>query len=415
MQAVCYRVNPAGWVTCRWLRYFWGGCLVTPLNGLSLCETPAPELPADDWVRVRTQLGGICGSDAALVAQKQPPDSILQAYSSLPAVLGHENVSIVEEVGAGVDSSWVGKRVCVEPTLCCSVRGIDPPCPRCRAGQYGICESFGTDGEGIAALPPAPSIGYNARTGGAFGEYFTAHVSQLVEVPPELLDEQALLVDPFSCSMHAVLRVDLSDVTSVLVYGAGVMGLGVIASLRAIGYTGKIHALERAAYLERIAAEFGADEFLRLPKGRKDRFERIAELTGAQLKRVRFGNYMLTGGYDVVFDCVGSVRSINEALKWTRSRGQVVMVATGHGGRLDITPLWFTELNVLGAHGRALEHYGQRRIETYKLVQELMIAGKLRTGGLLTHTFGLGEYRRAFEVALNKSRYEAVKVAFDFR
>ena len=415
MQALSYRINPLGWVTCKWLRCFWPGCLTTSLNGLSLRETAKPSLPGDDWVLVRTLLGGICGSDLAIVAQKQPPDSILQAYTSLPMVLGHENVAIVEEVGPAVDSSWIGRRVCAEPTLCCKVRGIDPPCPRCQAGEYGACESFGCDGAGASRLPPGSSIGYNAMTGGSFGEYFLAHESQLVAVPGELIDELALLTDPIACSLHAVLRADLSGAKRVLVYGAGTLGLGVIASLRALGYGGEIHALDRAGYLKNPAASLGADEFLQLPASSRERFTRIAELTGAAVKRARFGNYMLSGGYDVVFDCVGSRQAINESLKWTRSRGQVVMIATSHGGRLDITPIWFTELTVLGAYGRQLEHCDDRRVETYKLVHELMIAGKLNVASLLTYTYPLSEYRRAFDVGMNKSRYEAVKVAFDFR
>jgi len=415
MQAVFYRVNPVGWATCKWLRCFWPGCLLTSLNGLSLRNVPKPDLPGDDWVRLRTLLGGICGTDLAILAQKQPPNSILQAYSSMPSALGHENVAVVEEIGPAVDPSWAGRRVCVEPTLCCAVRGIDPPCPRCRDGEYCACENFGEDGVGSAALPPGVSIGYNARTGGSFSEYFVAHQSQLVAVPDELLDEQAVLVDPVACAMHAVLRADLTQARQVLVYGAGVLGLAAIASLRASDYGGRIDALDRADYLEKQAVQLGADRFVRLPAGNCARFERIAELTGASVQRARFGNYMLSGGYDVIFDCVGSRQSFNESLKWARSRGQVVLVGTGHGGRLDLTPVWFTELTVIGAYGRQLERHDGRRIGTYQLVHELMVSGKLPVAGLLTHMFRLVEYRKAFQVGMNKGRHEAIKVAFDFR
>ena len=415
MQGLFYSVNPVGWATCKWLRYIWPGCLLSGMNGLSLRDVPPPELPGDKWVLARTLLGGICGSDLAIVAQKQPPNSILQAYSSLPAALGHENVAVVERVGGAVDASWVGRRVCVEPTLCCTVRGIDPPCDRCAAGEYGACENFGCNGDGAWALPPGSSIGYNSRTGGSFSEYFVAHESRLVPVPDDLSDEQAVLTDPIACSLHAALRADPPRDGRVLVYGAGVLGLGLIAALRAVGFTGEIHALDRAAYLEHLATAFGADRFIRPPSADRDRFEQIAELTGASVKRARFGNYMLSGGYDVVFECVGSRRSIVEALKWTRSRGRMVMVATGHGGRLDITPIWFTELTVIGAYGRGVEHLDGRRIETYQLAHELMAAGKIEPGRMLTHTFPIRDYRRAFEVGLNKDKYEAVKVAFDFR
>lgn len=415
MRALFYKARPAGWITCKWLKLFWQGCLRSSLNGLSFREVPPPELPGDDWVVVRTLLGGICGSDLALLLQKHPPDSILQAFSSMPMILGHENVAIVEEVGPGVDASWKHKRVCVEPALSCVVRGIDPPCDRCKAGEFGVCESFGTDGSGSAKLPPGTSIGYNARTGGSFGEYFVAHQSQLVPVPEKLTDTQAVLTDPVACSLHAALRADLSDARRILVYGAGVIGLGLIAALRATGYSHKIDALDRSPYLKDIAGNMGASEFVQLPRAQRGRFEQIASLTEGTVHRVRLGNYMLSGGYDVVFDCVGSPRSITESLKWTRARGQVAIVGTGHGGNVDLTPIWFRELKVLGVCGRQIEAAGNRRVGTYQLVHEWMASGKLDVAELLTHTFPLADYRTALEVAMNKSAHKAVKVAFEFR
>ena len=415
MQAVCYGVNPVGWATCRLLRRVWPGCLTSPLNGLRLRELPTPALPSDRWVRVRTLMAGICGSDLSLIAQKQPPDSLLQAFCALPSPLGHESLAVVEAVGPAVEKSWIGRRVCVEPTLCCEVRGIDPPCPRCQAGQFGACQNFAADGLGDVALPPATSIGYNWKTGGAFAEQFVAHVHQLVPVPDELPDELAVLTDPAACSLHAMLRLDLGDVRTVLVYGSGVLGLAAIASLRALGYPGRIDALDVHDYLDAHARALGADEVVRLPAGTAARFEDIARRTGGTVQRARFGNYMLSGGYDVVLDCVGTRRSIDESLRWTRSRGQMVLLATGHGRGADLTPVWFTELTVLGSYGRQIERLNGRRIGTYALVHEMMVSGKLDVRRLLTHTFRLSEYRRAFTVGLNKAEHEAVKVTFDFR
>jgi len=416
MQALSYHVNPVGWVTCKWLRYLWPGCLLTGLNGLSLRRMAEPQLPSDDWVRLRTLMGGICGSEAVVIGQKHLPNSILQAFTSMPYVLGHENVAVVDRVGPAVDKEWLGRRVCVEPTLCCEVRGIDPPCPRCAEGQFGVCENFAADGVGAAKLPPGTAIGFCGRVGGSFGEFFVAHESQLVPVPEGISDEQAVLTDPVACSLHAVLRADqLSSAKSVLVYGTGVLGLGLVAAMRAIGYQGRIDAIGRRQMLADLADQMGADNFLHLPERTRDRFERIAELTGATVQRARFGNYMLSGGYDVIFDCVTTRQSINECLKWVRARGQVVFVGTGHGGRVDLTPIWFREVGLIGAYGRQIEHYQGRKIGTYQLVHEFMTSGKLNTEALLTHKFPLGQYRRALDAALNKARHNAIKVAFDFR
>ena len=415
MKAVVYNIKPLGWATSQWLKRFWPGCLLSDVNGLTMGDVPPPELPAKDWVRVRTLLGGICGTDLAILGQKPPPDSLLQAYSSMPMVLGHENVSVVDQVGPAVDRAWLGRRVMVEPTLGCEARGTNPLCDRCAAGEFGACENFSGDMGGSAGLPPGTSIGYNRRTGGSWGEYFVAHQSQLVPVADDLSDEEAVVVDPLSCSLHGVLRAKLAGVRRVLVYGSGVLGLGVIAGLRAVGFNGRIEALDRVPYLAAVADSFGANEYFTLPADPRSRFGQIAGRTGGTVQRARFGNYMVSGGYDLVFDCVGTMRSVDECLKWTRARGQLVMLGTLQGKHVDLTPLWFRELNVIGAYGRQTETYEGRRIGTYQLTQEFILAGKIKASRLLTHRFRLDEYRRALTTAMQKDKHEAVKVAFDFR
>ncbi|MBN1437114.1 MAG: alcohol dehydrogenase catalytic domain-containing protein [Sedimentisphaerales bacterium] len=415
ISALVYNVSPIGWATCKWLSKIYPPCLFSKINGISLRNIPTPQLPADDWVRVRTLLGGICGTDLAIIAQKQPPNSILQCYSSMPMLLGHENLAVVESVGPKVDPEWIGRRVCVEPTLGCQARGIQPPCPPCTQGAFGACENFSDNASGSAQLPPGTSIGYNNRTGGSYGSHFVAHQSQLIPVPDSISDEQAVLTDPAACALHAVLRADLKDVQQILVCGAGVLGLAIIACLRAIGCTARIDALDRGGYLKNLACQLGADKFLLPPKNKTARFELIAQQTKARIQRSRFGNLMLDGGYDIVFDCVGSTQTINESLKWTAARGQFIMVGTGHGGKLDLTPIWFRELSIKGAYGRQFENYNHKTINTYALVHELITAGKLDLTPLLTHRFSLNQYRQALNVAINKAKHQAIKVAFDFR
>ncbi|MFA6133273.1 MAG: zinc-binding dehydrogenase [Phycisphaerae bacterium] len=415
MKAIVYNVNPFGWLACKALSRWWPSCLLGGLNGIALEEMAPPELPTPHWVRLRTLMGGICGTDLAIIAQKQLPNSILQAYTSSPMLLGHENLAVVEEVGPAVDRSWLGRRVCVEPTLCCEAREISPPCPRCQAGQFGVCENFSANGAGAAGLPPGTSIGYNSRTGGSLGESFVAHVSRLAAVPEAIPDEAAVLTDPVACSLHAALRADLSRGGQVLVYGCGVMGLALVACLRALGYAGRIDAMDRSDYLQPLALQLGASNFLQLPAEKAGRFAAIALATGGSVQRARVGNLALSGGYDLSFDCVGNGRSVEECLKWTRGGGQMIMVGTGNGWGADLTAVWFKELEIVGCYGRGTERFDGREIGTYQLVHELMAAGKLNVSPMLTHTFPLSDYRSALKVALAKSAHRAIKVALDFR
>jgi len=414
MKALVYDIRPMGWLTCKWLRHLWRGCLLSGVNGLGVRDLPAPALPGRDWVRVRTLLGGICGTDLALIAQKQAPDSILQAFSSMPIMLGHENVAIVEELGPDVEPHWLNRRVCVEPTLHCQARGVEPPCKPCSKGQFGACESFwGPPGK--YGVPAGTSIGYNRLTGGSLGEHFVAHVSQLVPVPDGITDEQAVLTDPLACSLHSVLRADLTDARRVLVYGAGMLGLGIVACLRATGYKGTIDVLVRSQHSADLARKLGADEALTLGKNQHERHLEIAQRTDAKLHKVRFANIMLSGGYDVIFDCVGSPGSIDECLKWAGARGQIVLTGTAGRGNIDFTPLWFRELKIIGAYGRQEELYDDRRLTTYSLVHELMLKNLIDAQCLLTHRFPLAQWKTALATALYKRTHKAIKVAIDFR
>ena len=425
MKAVICKLNPIGYMASHVIKRFRPRVLTGPLNGLSLADVPEPELPGDDWVKLHTRLGGICGTDTAIIGHRQPMDSILQAFSSQPILLGHENVAEVVEVGPTADASWLGKRVCVDPTLSCGPRGIEPACHCCQTGNFGACENFGDDGTGRYQIPRGTSIGYNNRTGGSLGEFFVAHQSQLFEVPASLTDEQALLTDPMACSLHAVLMTDLSAVNRVLIYGSGIVGLSTIAALRAVGFAGQIDMVGMGDLNRQLAERLGVSHWLTLPRFEGWRFKRarifaersriMAEHLGVPLKLARFNNPMLAGGYDVTVDCLGSSESVTECLKWTAGRGQFVILGTGAGKDVDLTPIWFRELTVRGAYGRQREHFQGTDIQTYALVHRFLADGTIDADGLLTHSFGAGDYREAFDVAMNKGRHQAIKVAMDFR
>ncbi|MBT3277991.1 MAG: alcohol dehydrogenase catalytic domain-containing protein [Phycisphaerales bacterium] len=416
MKAAIYKVNPLGWATCKWLKHFWKGCLGTKLNGFSIRKIPSPKLPGPEWVCIRTRLGGICGSDAGMVMQKQPPDTLLQAYSSQPMGMGHENVGEVLLVGDNVDESWVGKRVIVEPTLACKQRGLDPVCPRCAEGNFSSCQHFSADEPGPYGLPPGLSIGYNSMTGGSWGEYFVAHVSQLFEVPDHVSDEEAVMVDPFACSAHGVFSTNLENVERVLVYGGGgIIGLGVIASLRASGFTGTIDAYDRGWSMKPHIRTMGADELLVDPGNKAEKYDMFAVRTGATVQRVRFGNRTLTGGYDVVFDCVGTGDSFTDCLKLCRGEGQVTVLGTLQVGRVGLTSLWFREITARGVYGRGIESHDGIDTPTYKVVLDWIANGTISVKDLVTHHFRLDQLHEALVKSTEKARHGIIKAVFDFR
>ncbi|HET9017300.1 MAG TPA: alcohol dehydrogenase catalytic domain-containing protein, partial [Thermomicrobiaceae bacterium] len=224
MQALQFSDDVPRYALSKALGRGFKGIYWSDLACLQLREVPPPPLPSPGWVRVRTRYGGICGSDLGLVLLHSSTASA--PFTSFPFTVGHENVGTVVELGGAVGDVAIGQRVVVDPLLPCAVRGFDDPCPACARGDYNLCERFR---EG--ALAPGMLTGFCRDTGGSWSPSFVAHRSQLVPVPESVSDESAVLAEPFAVALHAVLRNRPADDDTVLVIGAGVIGLCTVAAL----------------------------------------------------------------------------------------------------------------------------------------------------------------------------------------
>ncbi len=368
-----------------------------------------PEMPGPDWVLLRTLIGGVCGTDLALIRQQNHPATILQAFASFPAVLGHENVSRIETVGPDVTGWTPGRRVCVEPALGCAARRVGRPCGPCGVGRPSLCEHPAGDGLSRRAL-----IGLNATTGGSWASHFVAHQSQLHAVPDDVSDDTALLTDPIASATHAVLRRRPQDDETVLINGAGVMAFGVAVALRALGHRNRVTMVVRHEYQADIATRLGADCVLR--HTRRDsagrRYRQVAECVGGEPIAARFGNQALVGGFDLVFDCTGTGKGLTDAIKWTRSRGTVVVAGTSGIVLLDSTPIWFDEIHVVGSNGRQIEHVDGECIHTYELVLRWMSNREIDLSPIGVTRFPLEQYRTAFARLRDRGRHRITKLAF---
>ncbi len=410
MKALVYNISPARWIACKAIGRVWPSVFWSPLSSLKYTDIPKPELPSDDWVLLRTKLGGICGTDMAMLTQRTHPANIVRTLTSFPIALGHENVAMVEAVGGDVSEWKQGDRVVCEPSLSCVPRGIKPPCAQCAAGHFSLCESF----VGRGHLDKGTMIGLNAFTSGSWSPYFIAHKSQLYRVPEELSDEQAVLVDPLACSLHAVLRRVPTNGEGVLVVGAGIIGQGVLMGIRALGSRANVSIIARSDNQVDALVASGADDVIVAPRdlSRGGLFERVAGQLRTQRVKGQFGNQWMIGGADVVFDCVGTGESLANAMKFCRGRGTVVAAGTSHIALVDTTALWFSELSVLGAYGRQFEDFDGKRRHTYEIVFDMIKKGQLDISGLRVETFSPSQYRKAFSAVGRRSANGVCKIAF---
>jgi len=372
-----------------------GGAKVGPLR---LRSIDAPALPGPGWAEVRPRLAGICGSDLATIDGHS--SRYFEPLVSFPFVPGHEVVADLDEPIGAVPAG----RVVVEPVLGCVTRNIDPVCAPCARGDLGNCEriTFG-------AISPGLQSGFCCDTGGGWSTRMVAHASQLHAVPAEWSDEAAVMVEPTACAVHGALTAGVRTGDTVVVLGAGALGLLTIAALRRYAPACTIVAVARHPHQQDLARDLGADHVI----GSEHIARPIRRLTGS----LAIGDgeiTRLTGGADHVIDCVGSQQSLTEALAVVRPRGRVTMVGMPGHVHVDLTGLWHREIALVGAYAYGTETLadGTSR-RTFDLALELVGAADL--GRLVSATYPLDRFDEAIVHAANAGARGAVRIAFDLR
>ena len=252
-------------------------------------ELPVPSIPAGH-VRIKVAYAGICGTDRH---EYVGPNFIPVAKPhrltgrTAPLTLGHEFTGVIEAVGEGVTDWKQGDRVTANGTLCCK------KCAMCRSGRYNVCEKLGFLGVG---------------TDGAFADYVVVDADRLFRVPDAVTLRQGALAEPLACGIHATRL--LGDITgsSVVVVGPGIIGLACM-----------------------LAAKFaGAGKILVAGVG-KDRKE-LVESYGCAYHDVLDGDLVpviqeWNGGLaDVVYECVGSQRTLDSAISALRPGAKLMVM-----------------------------------------------------------------------------------------
>ncbi len=387
-------------VLTRVLGRVWKGAYYASTSPLRLVDIPDPPLPASDWVRVQNRLCGICGSDLHQLFVDAGLDVAPVALPSHQRTyLGHEMVGEVVEIGEAVTGYHVGDRVVRWGRADdCLARGRSELCPACARGHRVLCQ--------VASEPRD-----HHPVGGGFGDTFITPASSLVPVPDLLPDELAIFTEPVAVAIHAAWRRSPREDEQVMVLGCGTIGYLLIQILRLLQPSCEITAVAQFPWQVQLARAFGAERVLLVGQYG---YSEVARITGASLHHGRAGNQMLLGGFDLIYDVVGLEVTLNNALRWTRAGGIVVLVGVNlHRMRLDVTPVWYQEVDLVGAVGHDVVEWEGEEISNFELAMRLMQTGQIRCEGLLTHRYPLNAYREAFAAAVDKRRYQSIKVAFD--
>lgn len=322
---------------------------------LRVQEVPVPAAPGPGRALVEVAYCGLCGTD--LHEYLHGPNMIRPKPHPLtqvepPLTMGHEMSGTVVALDGAVPGIEVGTRVAVDPCLRCGV------CRWCQRGEYHICALGG-------------SIGLACD--GGFARYVEVPLVQLVPVPDGLSLEEAALAEPLAVGLHAVRRGGVEPGSSVLVLGAGPIGIAVLLGARAAG-AAQVFVSEPAAGRAEHARAFGATE--------------VFDPTAVDVRREVF---LRTGriGPDVVVDATGRPELVDLAIRTVRRGGDVVMAGISDSSvPVDLRQMVLFERRVHGSLGYNFD---------IQRVLALMAAGRIDARRLITGVRSVAEGPAAME------------------
>lgn len=318
---------------------------------------------------IKVEACGICAGD--LKAYDGAPsfwgDETQPAYIKAPVIPGHEFVGHVVQTGEGVEDFSFGDRVISEQIVPCW------KCRFCQRGQYWMCEKHDL-------------YGFQYNVNGGMAEYmkFTKEAINY-RVPDHLTLEQAVLIEPYACSLHAIQRAQIQLGDFVVLSGAGTLGLGMVGAARRSG-PGKLVVLDLIDERLELAQKFGADVVMNPLK-----VDVVSEIKN------------MTDGYgcDIYIEATGHPKSVEQGLSMIRKLGRFVEFSVFKD---PVTVDWSIisdrkELDLLGSH---LGPY------CYPIVIDGIERGYLPTEGVVTHKLPLDQFERGFELV--KSGKHSIKV-----
>ncbi|KAM3415356.1 hypothetical protein BST61_g8885 [Cercospora zeina] len=338
-------------------------------------ETRSVPPPASDEVQIRIVSTGLCGSDLHYYSHFRNGDILVRE----PLSLGHESSGVVAAVGSAVTTFQPGDRVAVEVGLPCG------KCQRCHEGRYNICPAvrFRSSGKAFPHFQ------------GTLQEKINHPANWVYRLPDELSLDIGALLEPLGVALHAFRRSLMPPAATVIVYGAGAVGLLCAAVAKLKGAAKVVIADIDAGRLEFAVQNGFAHSSYTVPMRRgKDIDEslQIAKETAAEITKVDD-----VGEVDVVFECTGVPSCVQAGIYSTRPGGRVMLVGMGHPIQtLPLGAAALREVDIVGVF---------RYANTYQESIDIVLQAAKSASGpdfskLVTHRFeGLSQAVKAFEMA----------------
>ncbi len=316
--------------------------VLTGVKALAVEQVPVPSLAGDE-VLVEIAAVGVCGSDTHYYRHGRIGDFVVDG----PLILGHECSGTIVAVGSDVSESRIGERVAIEPQKNCR------RCRECRAGRYNLCPNME-----FYATPPID---------GAFARYAVIRTEFAHRVPDSLTDEAAALLEPLSVAITTMRKAGVAPGSSILIAGAGPIGIICAQTARAFG-AAEIIVTDLVAERRERALRFGAT--------------RVIDPTQVNVAEA---------GLDVnaFVDASGSPRAVSDGIKAVRPAGTAVLVGLGSPEMtLPVEHIQNLEITVTGIF---------RYTDTWPAAIHLVASGQVDLDSLVTGQFDLDHADEALE------------------
>ncbi|MGE4282439.1 MAG: zinc-dependent dehydrogenase [Clostridia bacterium] len=335
-------------------------------NDFRTAEVDKPQI-SEEEILIKIKASAICGTDLRILEGKKTKDV------RYPSVIGHEMAGVIDEVGSSVQGYAVGDRVAIAPVIPCH------GCYYCLSGRENACQN-------------RVAIGY--QFDGGFAEYvkipaIAIKYGHVVKLPGHVSFEEGALAEPLSCCINGIKKAGVALNDTVLIVGAGPIGLMHLQLAKAAGAS-KVIVSEPIENRRMMAGKFGADI--------------VVNPVSENLKEIIMQH---TDGYgaDKIIMAIGVPSIVNDTLKLARKGGTINLFA-GFAGTgectIEANVIHYNEINVNGTSAFT-------RLD-YMSAVSLIASGKVNVKDLVSHVYKIGDFTKAYETCKSG---EGVKVLIE--
>lgn len=339
--------------------------IMTDLMQMETREIPMP-VATEGHVVIKLEYVGVCGSDVHYLENGRIGDFVVDG----DFILGHECAGVITEIGEGVTELKVGDRVCLEPGFGCG------KCDYCKSGHYNLCKEMQ-----FLATPPVQ---------GCLSNFISFPADMCFKLPDNISTKEGALIEPLAIGMYAATRGEVTVGSSVVILGAGCIGLVTLLACKAFGATDITVCDVIPSRLE-VAKKLGAT---RVVNGREENvIDVINKLTNGR-------------GVDKVFETAGNKFTTQQTVDLARAGGVIVLVGMAPDDMIpyNIIKLISKEIDI-----RTIFRY----VNMYPKAIQAVSGGFIDISGIVTHEFDFDHCFEGFKEVIANQK-DVVKAVIKF-